>query len=147
MFEEAHGKQRACILICDITRPVPNGLILKSLIRQLRSAGITSDQIQILVATGLHRPNHGEELREIVGDDWVFDHICIQNHYARNDRDHKSLGQTSMGTPVKLDRRFLEVINENRNVSFVNYGEIVSSHIRSSQFHSPLCGGDGAPAI
>jgi len=108
LADEARGKQRACILICDVTRPVPNGLVLPPLIRQLTDAGMRADQIQILVATGLHRPNQGDELREIVGDDWVFENIRIENHYARNDRDHKHLGQTSMGTPVKLDRRFLE---------------------------------------
>ena len=36
----AKGKSSACILICDITRPVPNGLILPQLIERLIKAGI-----------------------------------------------------------------------------------------------------------
>ena len=28
LAKEAKGKQNACIVICDITRPVPNGLLL-----------------------------------------------------------------------------------------------------------------------
>ena len=101
-------KQRACILICDITRPVPNGLILPVLIKQLTAAGFARDYIQILVATGLHRPNQNNELREVVGDNWVFENFPIENHYARNDRDHVNVGKTRAGIPVKLDRRFVE---------------------------------------
>jgi len=32
--EEARGKGSACVLICDITRPVPNGLLLGPLLRE-----------------------------------------------------------------------------------------------------------------
>lgn len=67
----AQGKQTACILICDITRPVPNGLILPVLVRALLDAGVPRSGITVLVATGLHRPNEGEELSELVGDKWV----------------------------------------------------------------------------
>lgn len=69
--EYALGKQTACILICDITRPVPNGLILPVLVRALIDAGVPVSGITVLVATGLHRPNEGDELRELVGDEWV----------------------------------------------------------------------------
>ena len=61
----AAGARNACILICDITRPVPNGLILEPLVRTLMAAGLAPDAITILVATGLHRPNEGDELAEL----------------------------------------------------------------------------------
>lgn len=106
--ELVRGKQSACILICDITRPVPNGIILPLLVKNLLAAGLNRKNIRILVATGLHRPNEGEELREVVGDDWVFENITIQNHFARNDEDHVDLGLTSLGTRVLLDKRLVE---------------------------------------
>src|ERR1039457_4611656 len=59
--EEARGCQSACILICDITRPVPNGNILPGLVAKLIQSGIKPEAVTILVATGLHRPNEGEE--------------------------------------------------------------------------------------
>src|SRR5687768_2367431 len=65
----ARGKQTACILICDITRPVPNELILKPVLRTLEEAGVPREGICILIATGLHRPNEGMELVELVGHD------------------------------------------------------------------------------
>ena len=57
----ASEAQSACILICDITRPVPNHLFLRPLIEQLISAGVPKSGIIVLVATGLHRPNLGDE--------------------------------------------------------------------------------------
>ena len=108
LAEEARGAKSACILVCDITRPVPNGLFLPPLVRTLMDAGIPAAGITILVATGLHRPNEGDELAELIGDPWVMQTVRVLNHFARNDADHVDLGATSRGTPVKLDRRFVE---------------------------------------
>ena len=107
--DAAAGKQNACILICDITRPVPNKLFLRPMIEELTEAGMPLDGITVLVATGLHRPNEGDELRELVGDDWVLENIRVENHFARDDAAHVDLGVTPRrGVPVKLDRRFVD---------------------------------------
>ncbi len=105
--EEARGCRTACILICDITRPVPNGLILPAMIRELIEAGLNPGSITVLVATGLHRPNEGEELCELVGSDWVLDTVHVANHFARDDEEHEYLGTTSNGIEARLDRRFV----------------------------------------
>ncbi len=109
LAELASGRQSACILICDITRPVPNRLFLRPMIEIMVAAGIPLGNISILVATGLHRPNLGDELAELVGDPWVLEHVRVENHYARDDDAHVDLGRTATrGTPVRLDRRFVE---------------------------------------
>jgi len=105
---EAKGSRTVTILICDVTRPVPNHIILPAVISELLQAGIQKESITILIATGLHRPNEGEELRQLIGDPWILDNILIQNHYARNDADHITLGETSKGTVVKIDKRFVD---------------------------------------
>ncbi|HEY6106264.1 MAG TPA: nickel-dependent lactate racemase [Anaeromyxobacteraceae bacterium] len=106
--EEARGRKSACILVCDLTRPVPNGLILPPLVRGLLAAGIDASRVTVLVATGLHRPNLGAELEELVGDRWVRSTVRVENHDARDDAAHVDLGRTARGTPVKLDRRFVD---------------------------------------
>ncbi|MDQ2802315.1 MAG: nickel-dependent lactate racemase, partial [Pseudomonadota bacterium] len=99
----------AAIAICDITRPVPNHLFLRPLIETLIGAGIAAERIVVLVATGLHRPNLGPELEELIGDPWVLRTVRVENHYARNDDDHVTLGATATrGTVVRLDRRFID---------------------------------------
>ena len=109
LAELARGKASACILICDITRPVPNGLFLPILVEQLLAAGLAAERIKILVATGLHRPNEGEELAELVGSRWVMDTVEVANHFARDDTAHVDLGTTrTHRVPVKLDRRLVE---------------------------------------
>src|SRR5512140_3206056 len=107
--ELARGRRSACILVCDITRPVPNHLFLRPLIEGLLAAGVAKDRITVLVATGLHRPNEGDELAEVIGDPWVLENVRVENHFARDDAAHVDLGFTpERRTPVKLDRRFVE---------------------------------------
>ncbi len=44
-----------------------------------------------------------------MGDPWVMDNVRVGNHYARDDDDHVDLGRTATrGTPVSIDRRFVE---------------------------------------
>lgn len=105
----ARSANTACIAICDITRPVPNNVFLRPIIERLIEGGLSSSSITVLVATGLHRPNEGDELAELIGDPWVLQTVNVVNHFARNDDDHVTLGTTSTrGTVVRLDRRFAD---------------------------------------
>ena len=107
LTELAKGQRSACILVCDITRPVPNGLLLRPCIEALMAGGVAAANITVLVATGLHRPNLGSELAEVIGDRWVLENVVVANHDARDDAAHVDLGATPRGVPAKLDRRFV----------------------------------------
>src|SRR5438270_3148079 len=87
LAELARGRKSACILICDVTRPVPNKLILPPLLRTLTEQGIPEDEILILIATGLHRPNQGTELEEMVGPE-IVRRYRIENHFGKRLADH-----------------------------------------------------------
>jgi nickel-dependent lactate racemase len=100
---------RVCIVICDITRPVPNGPILRGIVEELREAGVRLDQITVLIATGLHRPNLGREMLEVVGDEWIFDNVRIENHFARDSAWMVDLGFTPTDSiPVVLNRHLVD---------------------------------------
>ncbi len=103
----AQGKKTVCIAICDITRPVPNELILHPVLETLERAGIARGDILILVATGLHRGNTAAELTEMVGADIVRDYR-IENHDGRAREQHTYLGESPRGVPMWLDTRFVE---------------------------------------
>src|SRR5258707_13518736 len=53
LAELARGKKSACIPICDITRPVPNPLLLPPLLATLEAPGIPRENILIPTATAL----------------------------------------------------------------------------------------------
>lgn len=103
----ARGRTSACVVISDITRPVPNRLILPPLLRTLEASGIPRDRITILVGTGLHRPNEGDELSEMVGPE-IASRYRIVNHRARERETHAHLGQTSSGAPIWVDKTYLD---------------------------------------
>src|SRR5207244_2005796 len=93
LAELARGRSDACIVICDITRPVPNQMILEPLLATLEAAGIPRQRITILVATGLHRPNLGDELVELVGAD-IAANYRIENHHGQVLDEHTYLGDS-----------------------------------------------------
>jgi nickel-dependent lactate racemase len=106
LAELAKGRRDACILICDITRPVPNEMILIPVLQTLEAAGILRDKITILVATGLHRPNEGDELIEIVGRH-IYDNYRIENHHGQALDEHSYLGHSPRGVPIWIDSRYV----------------------------------------
>ncbi|MBM3787780.1 MAG: nickel-dependent lactate racemase [Acidobacteria bacterium] len=106
LVELARGKKTAAISVCDITRPAPNRLVLPPLLARLAQAGIPRDNVTVLIATGLHRPATEDEIREIVGPD-LYGSIRVVNHHAKVLSEHRYLGETSTGTPVYIDERFI----------------------------------------
>ncbi|MHB1037373.1 MAG: nickel-dependent lactate racemase family protein [Pirellulales bacterium] len=107
LAELARGRWNACVVISDVTRPVPNHLILPPILQTLEASGIPRDKITLLVATGLHRPNLGDELIEMVGRE-IFERYRIENHHGQNLAEHAHLGTSPRGVPVWIDRRYLE---------------------------------------
>lgn len=106
LSELARGKKRAVVVVSDITRPVPYRIVLPPLLAELHLAGLSSDDIEILVATGLHRPNSHAELEGLLGRE-VTSQYAVRNHKARETAEHEFLGFTSRGTPIWIDRGFL----------------------------------------
>jgi nickel-dependent lactate racemase len=106
LAEIARGRRNACILVCDITRPVPNRLILPPLLRVLEEQGIARRDILILIATGLHRPNGGDELIEMLGPE-IAASYRIENHHGKVLAEHDYLGTTPNEVPVYLDSRYV----------------------------------------
>jgi nickel-dependent lactate racemase len=107
LAEIARDRRSACIVICDVTRPVPNELILTPVLQTIEAAGVPREAITILIATGLHRPNEGEELVELVGRRIAETYRCV-NHFGKNLDEHAYLGESPRGVPVWIDKRYVE---------------------------------------
>lgn len=106
LCELARGRKTACILICDITRPVPNELLLSGILPAIEAAGIERDDILILIATGLHRPNEGPEIAELVGRR-IAESYRVENHHGKILDEHTFLGDSPRKVPVWIDSRYL----------------------------------------
>ena len=107
LAELAAGKQSACVVICDITRPVPNERLLTPLLATLEEAGVPRGEITVLIATGLHRPNVGDELVELVGARIAREYRCV-NHFGKRLDEHTDLGVSPRGVPIHIDTRYVE---------------------------------------
>ena len=105
--QRARGVRNACIVICDITRPVPNKIVLPPLLSLLEQEGISGDKITILVATGLHRPSSDAELDHLVGKE-IIQRYRVVDHHARVVAEHRNKGTTKRGTPVWIDARYCD---------------------------------------
>lgn len=107
LSELAKGKKTACIVISDITRPVPNTIIVPPIIKVLENAGMRSDNITILIATGIHRTNEGEEIITLLGKE-IPEKYHIVNHMSRDSDSHEYLGETPVyKAPIYIDKTFL----------------------------------------
>ncbi len=60
----------------------------------------------ILIATGLHLPNEGAELEEMLSPEIVANYR-VENHHGKVLAEHEYLGETASGVPVYLDRRYV----------------------------------------
>jgi nickel-dependent lactate racemase len=107
LSEIAKGRRSACILICDITRPVPNELLLGAILETLRGAGLEQENILVLVATGAHRISTRDEIIELVGAE-IAANYRIENHDAHDRAAHQYLGSSPRGVPLWIDSRYLQ---------------------------------------
>ena len=104
----AEGRKSACIVVCDSTRPVPNPAMLLPILQTLEDSGVDTSKITILIATGLRRTSTSEERHEIIGEDIMLRKFKVSDHNAKKLHQHEYLGITKSGTPIWVDRRYLE---------------------------------------
>lgn len=106
-LRELAGKNKdACVVISDITRPVPNRIILPPMLNILEESGIKKEDITILIATGMHRPNQGKELESMVGRE-IMHNYKIVNHYCRKAEDYRKIDEIE-GAPIELNKHYLD---------------------------------------
>lgn len=107
LSELARGRDSAVIVISDITRPVPNQEILPPMLATLEEAGIPCEKIVILIATGIHRPNVGDELIELVGEE-IAHNYRIENHYSEDPDATELIGHVCGDIPVYINKFYLQ---------------------------------------
>jgi len=98
--------QTVALVVTDITRKLPEEIIVPILLKELEAGGISKKDITAVVATGTHRPDTPQELREKFGD--VVDEVPFVNHDPWKPEHLVRLGTTSGGFPLVFNRNVVE---------------------------------------
>jgi nickel-dependent lactate racemase len=96
LAEIAKGKKKIALVIDDISRPTPVGLVAPAVMAELKKAGIKPQQVTVIPAIGLHRPMPVEEVEartKVKG-------LKVVNPDCDDEGKMINLGTTSRGSPV-----------------------------------------------
>jgi nickel-dependent lactate racemase len=94
--------QTVALVVTDITRQLPEEIILPLILKELEAGGIKRRDMTAIVATGTHRPNTPEELKEKFGD--IVNEISFINHDPYDSKGLVQLGTSSSGIPLVFNR-------------------------------------------
>ncbi|HSB04664.1 MAG TPA: nickel-dependent lactate racemase [Thermodesulfobacteriota bacterium] len=95
-------KKTVSIVVTDITRKLPEEVILPLLVKELKAGGIREQDITAVIATGTHRPNTPEEIREKFGE--ITNEIRFINHNPWDPKELVNLGASKGGIPLVFNR-------------------------------------------
>ncbi len=104
--ELARGARSVVVTIPDASRPCPSEPVLLALLDELAAAGAPDDAVAVAIGCGLHATTGEAERTRLAGPQVVrrvevFDAQGIETETA-------DLGETSLGTPVRVARRVAE---------------------------------------
>ncbi len=105
-LKDFRGVQHAAIAINDKTRPVPHRFLLPPLLERLEACGLKPESIHLIIATGTHPPMPPEEFG-LVLPEAILKRYPVSCHDARDNSNLTWFGQTPHGTPVWVNKEFI----------------------------------------
>ena len=122
LAQAVQGANEVVILADDMTRATPVQLIIPLLLNELNAAGISDDQVAVIIALGTHRPMTEEEIHTRFGGALVK-RVPVLNNPWQEPNQMVDIGITQNGTPVEISKLALEAD------FLVGLGGIVPHHI------------------
>jgi nickel-dependent lactate racemase len=98
--------EKVVIVTSDITRYTGSELYLPLVVAQLNARGIRDDDIEIVIALGIHRRQTVHEHEKIVGP--LYGRIRVVDHDCDDPGKLVYLGKTSGGVEVEINRRVVD---------------------------------------
>lgn len=99
-----HPGETVAILVNDITRLTRTDLFLPPIVKTLNEAGVPDEDIFVVFALGIHRPQTEEERKRILGNE-LFRRLRNFDHQASDESNLIGLGTTSFGNDVSINRQ------------------------------------------
>jgi len=123
--ELASPDKTVAVLVDDITRTVPTERILEIFLPYLDRLGFNLEKVTVICAVGAHRALTKEELQKLVGR--YSSRLRVINHDPDDQENLASLGSTSLGTSLKINRVFHQadvklIICDTEYHQFCGYG-------------------------
>lgn len=108
LFNNFRPNDSVAIVVSDSFRKTGADEFLPPLLERLASTGIRDENIRFFFATGVHRAPTGDEQRQILGAE-VFERFRARLvvHDAFDDSALATVGTTSRGTPVEINKHVL----------------------------------------
>jgi nickel-dependent lactate racemase len=103
--ELARGRRDAVIVVDDLSRPTPAARLLPLILEELAAGGLEHENVRVIMGVAGHRPLMREDCIKKLGREMV-DLLEVKNHHPFENL--VLLGATSFGTPVYLNRDFVE---------------------------------------
>jgi nickel-dependent lactate racemase len=101
----AQNRSNAVIVVEDNTRPAPLYRLLPYVLKELEAGGISREHIRILVGSASHRPITRLDAVKKLGRE-IVETVEVRNHHPYENL--VSLGTSARGTPILLNRDFVE---------------------------------------
>jgi lactate racemase len=99
--------QKVVIVVDDHSRPTPVREFIRPIMDTLASAGVRDEQVEFLVATGVHRAGRPEEIECKLGPE-ILSRFRWRCHNAYDPDALAYIGDTSRGTRVLLNKLLAE---------------------------------------
>lgn len=108
LSELVNEGESACIIVGDMTRVwVRHHVLISPILNELNRGGIPDENIIIVSATGDHREQTAEEHELIVGKE-AYERVKVIDHRAKNKDEMVTLGYTTYGTKVSINKTVAE---------------------------------------
>lgn len=99
-------KETVAIVVPDLTRSCPRGLILPILLDELNKGGVRDKDITIFMAIGMHRPLTKKEIETAFGRD-VVRRVKVKNHDPVDKSNLTHLGYVAGGVPAVVNKELM----------------------------------------
>ena len=122
LAQDARGARRVVIAADDLTRQTPNPVLIGVVLDELNAAGISDDQVTVVIALGTHRAMTPAEIERHFSPA-VTRRVRVVNNPWQDPAQMVDLEPTPAGTPVQVSRLALEADY------LIGLGSIVPHHI------------------
>lgn len=98
---------KIAVLISDLTRGGGVGMVLGQLLSILSEWGVERRQVEIFLATGMHRRHSEKELRTHIGEE-IINRYSLLQHDPTDQSQLCEVGKNYQGIPYLFNRRVVE---------------------------------------